>query len=428
MYVTGRAMKKGLFLGAGFSYDLGMPLASELTETFLNMFTPRDVGALGLILSSKEPFGKDRPINKQAITAGLNLLLEYKEQNTKNYEALLADLESLKGIENPIQSDRDSSHFLFGIFYGIVDKLFCLYQQASYEIVYGRNLGWFRDLKNLLSDKETWVFSLNHDLCVEYLALDLGIPISYGDTGKITFPISNLDLGRCIEFTSSMRSAYAMTGEGFFHDAFGINLVKLHGGLSELEYEDRSIICNLRLDRRSSKELAEEFALSEEMTYFQNGIKILSGRDRWITSAQGELDLVSRSMLMGGRKYSGTLKLQLGEEKLKLLDDVLRDLDELTIIGYGFGDRHVNFRLSNAMSLSEKLKIVIVDPYLREVPECIRHFDYDSRIRRAMCGAPHWMSYCKTEKWDYAQLTGLKENLEYRQEVHQRVRNRLQGI
>src|SRR5215469_480811 len=118
MYVTGRAMKKGLFLGAGFSYDLGMPLASELTETFLNMFTPRDVGALGLILSSKEPFGKDRPINKQAITAGLNLLLEYKEQNTKNYEALLADLESLKGIENPIQSDRDSSHFLFGIFTG----------------------------------------------------------------------------------------------------------------------------------------------------------------------------------------------------------------------------------------------------------------------------------------------------------------------
>lgn len=32
-------MKNGLLLGAGFSYDLGMPLTFELTEVFLNLFT-----------------------------------------------------------------------------------------------------------------------------------------------------------------------------------------------------------------------------------------------------------------------------------------------------------------------------------------------------------------------------------------------------
>ena len=167
-------MKKGLLLGAGFSYDLGMPLASELTEMFLSIFTPRDVVRMGAILSAKEPFSKDRPINKKAITAGLNLLLDYKKQNGKNYEALLADLENLKGIENPTQSDRDSSHFLFGILYEIIHKLLSLYQRVSYEVVYDRNREWFRDLKNLLSDEETRHWNRISDILrVDWDDLDL---------------------------------------------------------------------------------------------------------------------------------------------------------------------------------------------------------------------------------------------------------------
>ena len=31
-------MKKSLLLGAGFSYDFGMPLAAELTAVFLGLF------------------------------------------------------------------------------------------------------------------------------------------------------------------------------------------------------------------------------------------------------------------------------------------------------------------------------------------------------------------------------------------------------
>ena len=57
-------------------------------------------------------------------------------------------------------------------------------------------------------------------------------------------------------------------------------------------------------------------------------------------------------------------------------------MDELTIIGYGFGDRHINFRLSNAMSLNERLRLRIVYPWFQPIPECVRHFDYDGRVRQ----------------------------------------------
>ena len=193
-------MKKGLLLGAGFSYDLGMPLAAEVTELFLGLFNPATVRALGKRLSIQEPFSKDRPINAKAIQSGLDLILDYKNKKGTNYEALLAELQTRAGTFTSSQSDKDSYHFLFVRFYQIIHRLLCLYQEASYEIVYPCSVEWFGEMQNLLSDEETWVFSLNHDLCFEYLALDLGIPISYGDVGEMTFPVNNLDLKRGIRF------------------------------------------------------------------------------------------------------------------------------------------------------------------------------------------------------------------------------------
>jgi len=231
----------------------------------------------------QRPFGKDRPVNATAIGTGCELLLDYKKQKGTNYEAFLAGLQTLQGISSPTQSDRDSYEFLFGYFYEVIHKILCLYQEASYGILYGKNRRWFGKLENLLSDRETWVFSLNHDLYFEYLALDLNIPITYGDDQQIDFPISNLDLSRRITLTFAQRENMTVNHDGFFKNVKGVNLVKLHGGLSELEYRDNTILCNLRLDKRSSRELADEFILSNEMTYYGKGGK-LGGRDRTITN------------------------------------------------------------------------------------------------------------------------------------------------
>ena len=48
----------------------------------------------------------------------------------------------------------------------------------------------------------------------------------YGHDGKITFPVSNLDLKRQIEFSFVELKKLHVDNAGFFKGARGINLVK----------------------------------------------------------------------------------------------------------------------------------------------------------------------------------------------------------
>ena len=421
-------MTKGLLLGAGFSFDLGMPLASELTDDFLSIFRRDNEKRTVATLSKAKPFTPERPINEKAIAAGINLLLQYKEKGCRNYEAAIGAIQKREGLTQPTLSDTDSYHFLFAQLYEIIHAILVMYQNASYAIIYEINKKWFSDFNSLLSDAGTWVFSLNHDLYVECLAADLGIPISYGDTGRISFPIDNRNLNNLIEFGTSVRKELSLESSGYIHGRQGINLVKLHGGISELHYQDRDLICNLALHDKKSPQLIGEFNRQLSMCFYANNQKIPSGQDRWISDLKGELDIISTSMLTGERKYSHTSKIIEGEEKLKLFDDALLALDELMIIGYGFGDEHINFRLTNAMVLNKKLKIIIVDPDRRDFPNfpnCIKQFDYDRRLVCHLCHAANWMSYTKTKKWNPEQMNALKENVKYREQIKEVVRRKL---
>jgi hypothetical protein len=122
---------------------------------------------------------------------------------------------------------------------------------------------------------------------------------------------------------------------------------------------------------------------------------------------------------------STTAKPKPGEEKLTLFDRILGDVDQLTIIGYGFGDKHVNFRISNAMARRDGLTVWIVDPHRNKLPVILEPFDYDSRVRRASCGAALWMDYCKANRWRADQMEGLKENEKLRETIKGKVKEML---
>jgi len=414
--------RKSLLLGAGFSYDLGMPLASELTEVLLGFFGRRSTRSLGEELSKNEPYGRDRPINRAAIHEALGLVLKYRGNN---YEALLAEVEGLGNASGKSQSDRDSYHYVRSLLYSIIHRILVAYQRASYELIYHRNMRWFSDLGNLLADdEETWAFTLNHDLYLECLALDLPVPITYGDTLELVFPLSNID-STPVPLRYSERSHLVATGPGWFKGEPGVNLVRLHGGLSELEYKDGSIICNPSLNAGSSSALLASLDQVESMAYYAHGQRVPSGKARVITGPDGDLDIISQAMLTGGNKYSRTTNPKKGEEKLTLLDDVLIKTDELTVIGYSFGDVHVNNRVLNAMVRNRALSVRIVDPAWRGVPPFLEQFDYDQRVRGAICGAAQWMTYVVDEKWNQEQATALKMNTAIRVDVSKRAKELL---
>jgi len=415
-------LKKVLLLGAGFSYDLGMPLAHELTDVFLSVLNKKNARLLVEAVYQANQNSGSRPINKKALNEAMQLVLDYKGHN---YEELLASIEALKNIySNKSQSDRDSYHHLFGALYSLIHMILNCYQQLSYAMIYPKNKQCFGNLGNLLSDEETWVFTLNHDMYLECLALDLGIPITYGDEHLITFPKSNLEMRTTINLTYSFRDKLTSVG-GFLKNQKGINLVKLHGGLSELEYNDNQQLCNQSLNVPNSMELMLDFMNIQAMGYYANGKKVPSGRDRVITDLKGELDIICQSMLTGGGKYSITTNDKKGEEKLKLLTDQLKNTDELTIIGYGFGDKHINNRVSNSMVSNEKLKVRIVDAIHKPIPESLEQFNYDGRIRQSTCGAAHWMDYVENEVWNRDQMSMLEQNKHIRGDILRAVKRML---
>lgn len=416
-----RPTRKGLLLGAGFSHDFGMPLLGELTEIFLAAFSPTETRRFTENLARSQPYSKDRPIDPTAVRAGMDVVLRYKREAGSDYEALLGQLES---APTRSQSERDSYSFLFATLSELVFMILSAYQAVSYQLMYPVNRPWFSGLRTFLSDDETWVFSLNHDLYVECLALDLGIPITYGEVGTITFPRSNLRLQDKVELSCCNRLQFQYDGPGWLRGTRGINLVRLHGGLAELEYNDGAVICNPSLRHANSSELMAEVRRVESMAYYRSdGARVGSShnRDRAITGTDGSLDIISRPLRTGANKYMKTTKVRPGEERLKLFDDALRQLDELTIIGYGLGDEHVNSRVLNAMVLNPRLRIRIVDPIMRPCPPFLRQFDYDLRVLSSRCGAAEWISYVGDGKWDDVQMKALSENRPLRAEVRRRV-------
>ncbi|HXU92658.1 MAG TPA: hypothetical protein VFP33_03280 [Gallionella sp.] len=417
-------MKKALLLGAGFSYDLGMPISSELTEVFLGMFNKENTTSLAATMSRHKPYGDDRPINIKAIKEVFSLLLQYKKDKGTNYEEFLTKIQ--EGAERHTaghsQSDRDSYHFVFAVLYDMIHTILSLYQAIAYEVLYSKNAQWFSRLDNILSNKgETWVISLNHDLFLECLAIDFGIPITYGAMNQRSFPVSNFAMQDCITFSCINRSNYDVGSPGFIQGQRGINLIKLHGSLTEHEYKDREEILNPTLERESSRELIGDFHKIQNMTYFYQGRPVPSGRERVITGPDGDLDIMSKAILTGGRKYSTVAKIQKGEEKLAIFDDILRQVDQLTIMGYGFGDRHVNFRIQNAMARRDELIVHVIDPQPMKLPDCLNPFNYDSRVVRAQCGAAQWLDYCRATQWNIEQMNGLNENIALRDVIKQRV-------
>jgi hypothetical protein len=414
-----------LLLGAGFSFDLGMPLADELTELLVDPFDWRSTRALGATLAAQDPYGEGRPINAKAIHEALDLVRAARRRNQANYEETLAQIQQLGDRPGKNQSDRDSYHYVFGFLYELVHAILYEYQLDAHATLYKLNRAHFSPITNILSNEApTWVFSLNHDIFLESLAIDHKIPLSDGANGSIAFPVSNQAPTDTINFMTSKREDLSVQAPGWLTNGLGINLVRLHGGLAELEYKDGSLICNPSLHVTSSDELIQLVRRIESMSYFHMGNRVTSGKHRVVTGPDGTLDIMARAMRTGGKKYSKTSKPKVGEERIKMFADMLDDTSELLIIGYGFGDVHVNNRISNALARNPQLTVRSIRPKGERCPQFLEQFDYDQRVGAAYCRAAEWMHYVPTQTWNDDLSIQLRENERIRNEIKSRVREK----
>ncbi|PSL42993.1 hypothetical protein B0H94_11276 [Salsuginibacillus halophilus] len=339
----------------------------------------------------------------------------HQDYKSENYEGILKEIEDMKFVKNRDRAYARTITFGFGSLVEIIYDIIWAYHKDNLDI-YLESRRYYDLLSEYVSNEELWVLSLNHDLILESLCLDFNIPLTFGSTEKNVFPQNNMNMKKSMNFQQVHRRNISLKHMDFFENTRGINLIKLHGALNEYSYDNSEKIVHIEPtnDDTSASYLKKTENVLKKAHFFLDDKPVQIQNEIPISDFDGNMQFFRKSLLTGGYKYSETFNKKPGEEKIHLAEEVLREVDELTIIGYGFGDNHINQRLYNAMLLNEDMSITIVDPFMKNIPEILRPFNYNRRVRKVTSRFPEWLVYLKYGKWDstyFKQLNEIRRNV-----------------
>lgn len=417
-------MSNGLLLGAGFSYDLGMPLVKTLTKDFFSFYSKKRLKSYINVWSKEEPYGADDPIEPKAFSMILKLAEKYRQDPKQNYEGFLSEIEELIKNTADRATTRTFQHAL-SKFEEVLTQMLYMYHCYNFNI-YENCKQFYKEFDKLVGDEPLWIMTLNHDLFIEFLCLDANIPIKFGGVSNTNFPISNDDFENLVEFGINDRANLKLESMDYFKFGKGINILKLHGALNEYTYDDNKKIAYLNLNETDKPwdYLQKVSNVMHKMEYKVNGHSMRLGKELAVSDMNGELQFLRHTIKTGGNKFSKTINPKSGEEKMALFGQILDTLDEITIVGYSFCDDHINMRLKKAMFNNEKLKVWVIDPTGGK-NELFDHFDYDLRVRGMQCCTPEWLNYLVNKNWDIENLEILNSYRNDRNGIDKNLRNRI---
>lgn len=417
-------MRKGLLLGAGFSCDLGMPLVKTLSKDFFSFYSKKRLKSFINVWSKEEPYGADDPIEPKAFSMLLKLAEKYREDPELNYEGFLSEIEEL--IKNTADRATVRSYqYALSKFEEVLTEMLYMYHVHNFHI-YENCKQFYKEFDKFIGDEPLWIMTLNHDLFIEFLCLDSGIPIKFGAVSNTNFPISNDDFSNLVEFGVNDRANLKLESMDYLKFGKGANILKLHGALNEYTYDDNNKIAYVSLYEtdKPMEYLKRVSKVMHKMEYKVNGNSMRLGKELAISDMTGELQFLRHTIKTGGNKFSKTINPKSGEEKMVLFEQILDTLDEITIVGYSFCDYHIDTRLYNAMLKNENLKVWIIDPTGGK-NERFDPFDYNLRVRGMQCCTPEWLNYFANENWDIENLEILNSYRNDRNEIDEELRNKI---
>src|SRR5690242_9447040 len=176
-------MQTALFLGAGASFDLGMPLVWDLTSELKHYLTSQRL--------------KELNENWRAQGGGyhnyiINDLIGVLSNTAMHYEGVLGYVEAQSLRQRPFQQKYDE------LYARIVELVYLLlYERHVRNKDYiRRGLRYIEGIVGLAEvHSPLWVFSLNHDLVIECLAAEYGIPLNCGFSDSISLPLDSQAAG-----------------------------------------------------------------------------------------------------------------------------------------------------------------------------------------------------------------------------------------
>ncbi|MDR3498390.1 MAG: hypothetical protein P4L72_04095 [Parvibaculum sp.] len=359
----------GLFLGAGASAELGMPLAWELTAEIKNWLTANKLQQLNEGWKTQGGGYQD---------VVLNDLISILARPEVHYEAALGF------IEAQFRRQRALAQQYHGLYSWLVDLVYHLlwFRQVNNASFLSRRLPDYDGLTALVdSSAPLWIFSLNHDVMVEAIAARLSIPIYSGFSDEtVSLPRRNKQLQKIGEVR-----AQVLTGQELDLGAMqfpnppkpGIYLLKVHGALDVFTFNDGKDLLKLIPDGSGPAGVIDVLrAANEDLFYPLPGMpggRAKTTNEIAYADEQGEMQFLRRSLLAGAFKFDQRASQVLPLSLLKHFKANINFVSDLACIGYAFGDNHINAVLREWLEFSPERQLEIIDPISPNIPAFLLH-------------------------------------------------------
>jgi len=378
----------GLFLGAGASYDVGMPLVWDLTTELKAWLT---IDKLRAFNAGWRAQGGGHPDSVIEDVAAVLLRADL------HYESILGYLE--------VQAKRQRNlsghyHSLYSWFVEIVYYKLYLKHVAAADFIVNK-LELYRGVCHLYEQNEPlWVFSLNHDSVIEMIAKKFSIPLFSGlNPADIKLPRRDSE-GTVVGYISVETIEKQVLDSGAMNypnpPRKGIYLLKLHGALDMFTFNEGHDLLKLVPDEETPEAVISILkAANEELVYVEPaapGGKIKALNEIAYEDSEGVMQFLRRSLLSGAHKFSDEATQVLPKTMLKHFRSNLNFVSKLVCIGYGFGDQHVNEVLKSWLSFSSERSIEIVSPGINAIPPFLLHLA--SQVKLTMSGATEYLDLC----------------------------------
>ena len=370
----------GLILGAGASFELGMPLVWNLTGEFKGYLTPDHVRELNAGWK-RQGGGSDDSVIETTIA-----LLQ---RSDLHYENILGHLQTV--ANRPHEPFAKQYHEMYQRMVQLVYLL--LYPRQIGNLPYiQRGFPPFEGLSGFAKKSSpVWAFSLNHDLMFHLLARHCGIPLRDGFwPDKLLTIGSNRPSAGTVSLQAEILPENDLNrGELhlFRHGEFGINLLTLHGALDIFAFRDGLDLCRLLpTDSQPGGKLAALRLVNEEIGYWDRGGNAHVLNEIAYTDESGQMQFLRRSLLAGAQKFDKRFSQTVPQKMLDIFRSYINYVQRLYVVGYSFGDAHIDLVIRNWLEFSGTRSMIIVDPRREVLPPQLAHLAPQIEIKLRTAG------------------------------------------
>ena len=355
----------GLLLGAGASFDIGMPLVKELHRDLKRYMTPERLRSMNLWQKSRGGGVPDQAIE---------VLIELLARNDLNYEQIIGNLEVLS---HRTKEQEGFSHLQVSMTEWVY--LLLLEWHENNKDYVKRNIGLLDGMKEFCrKNSPLWVFSLNQDLIMECFAAHSGIPLSCGFTNEVeVLPLrdeSGVEIGDLEAWVLPSEQVGRLAYHFFKTGEEGINLVKIHGSLDVFSIRDGKDFLKL-IPTSGGVEGVIDALLIANKNLRPNWPEVTVRAINEIVYADqfGEIQFLRRTPLAGAFKFQEGHSQVIPQQFLTNFEGSLNHLSTLICIGYSFGDYHINDAIRAWLELLGERSLIIVDPHRSQIPDPFLH-------------------------------------------------------